>query len=196
MHWLHPFMPFITEEIYHLLGERAAGDDLCIKQFIPAKKTDQTILDSGDKLRLFLTVGREFRQQQQLKNSEAIARFLLPREIFGTNESLYAIIRKQLNCTQIEFVSGSMPADQDIRVIPFQSFQVGFDSPQKLDVSKIKEELQKELDYYQGFLDSLNKKLSNERFVQNAKPAVIELERKKKSDTEEKIAAIRLTLNA
>jgi valyl-tRNA synthetase len=194
--WLHPFMPFITEEIYHLLRNRAEGDDLCIKQFTPETIPDSSVLETGEKLRLFLTVGREFRQQQQLKNSEAIARLIIPREIFNDNESLYAIIRKQLNCTRIVFSDGSIASGSGIQVIPFQSYQIGFDSPPKADDSGRKEELEKELIYYKGFLDTLNKKLSNERFVQNAKPEVVDLEKKKKSDTEEKIAAILLTLNA
>ncbi len=70
--WLHPFMPFITEEIYHLLRDRVPGDDLCIKQFAPETPYDVSILETGEKLRLFLTVGLEFLQQQQLKNSEVI----------------------------------------------------------------------------------------------------------------------------
>ncbi len=77
---LHPFMPFITEEIYHLLRVRAAGDDLCIKQLAPESGFDPTVLEAGDKLRLFLTAGREFRQQQQLKNSEEINRLFIPGE--------------------------------------------------------------------------------------------------------------------
>ncbi len=195
LHWLHPFMPFITEEIYHILRERAPGDDLCIKQFPVESPFVPAILEIGEKLRMFLTVGREFRQQQQLKNSEAISRLFIPRELFGENKSLYAIIRKQLNCSDIEFTDGPVAGLEGIQVIPFQSFQVGFESPQKQDGSKRKEELEKELIYYKGFLETLNKKLSNERFVQNAKPEVIELEKKKKSDTEDKIAAILLTLN-
>jgi valyl-tRNA synthetase len=195
LHWLHPFMPFVTEEIYHLLKQRADGDDLCIKQFVPESGVDQSILDMGEKLRLFLTVGREYRQQQQMKNSEFIDRLLMPKEIFGENESIYAIIMKQLHCTQLEFTIPVAGNKTGIQVIPFQSFQIGFVSERKVDGSVIKEELEKELSYYQGFLEVLNKKLSNERFVQNAKPAVIELERKKKTDTEEKIAAILLTLN-
>ena len=192
--WLHPFMPFVTEEIYHLLRERPMGDDLCIKQFSPETPFDASVLDTGEKLRLFLTVGREFRQQQQLKNSEPISRLIIPEEIFHANESLYAIIRKQLNCTRIEFSRGAITKDAGIQVIPFQSFQTGFESPLRVHESKRKEELEKELVYYQGFLDTLNRKLSNERFVQNAKPEVVDLEKKKKLDTEEKIAAIRLTL--
>ncbi len=194
--WLHPFMPFITEEIYHSLRSRSEGDDLCIKQMAPQTPFNKANLETGEKLRVFLTVGREFRQQQQLKNSEAITRLLIPREIFGDNESIYAIIRKQLNCTRIELADGPLSDDKAIRKTPFLSFQVGFESPQKVDESHRKDELEKELLYYQGFLESLNKKLSNEKFVHNAKPEVISLERKKKSDTEERIAAILLTLNS
>ncbi len=139
---------------------------------------------------MLLTVGREFRQQQQLKNSEPIARLIAPSDIFGKNESLYAIILKQLNCRKIEYISGRIPNDPGVRVIPFQSYQLGFETPQRVDDSKRKEDLEKELIYYREFLESLNKKLSNERFVQNAKPEVVDLEKKKRTDTEEKIAAI------
>ena len=192
--WLHPFMPFVTEEIYHLLRERKPNDDLCLIQLAPENMYNPSVLEVGEKLRLFLTMGREFRQQQQLKNSEAITRLFIPKEIFGERESLYSIIRKQLNCTKIEYKDGSYTSDPGIQVIPFHSYQIGFESPKKLDDSKRKVELEKELIYYRGFLESLNKKLSNERFVLNAKPEVIDLEKKKKADTEEKIAAILLTL--
>jgi len=193
LQWLHPFMPFVTEEMYHLLRERKTGDDLCIRQFSAEMPFDNKLLDTGEKLRLFLTVGREFRQQQQLKNSEPISRLIIPQELFGADESLFAIIRKQLNCTSIEF-NDKIPGGGAIQSVPFLSFQIGFESSQRLDNSKRKEELEKELDYYNGFLESLNRKLSNERFVQNAKPEVVDLEKKKRSDTEEKIAAIRLSL--
>jgi valyl-tRNA synthetase len=193
--WLHPFMPFITEEIYHLLRPRAEADDLCIKQFAPQTPYVQSNLDRGTRLQLFLTLGREFRQQQQLKNTEAIERLLIPKEIFGEDQSLYAIISKQLNCAKIQFTQGPIPEDAGIQKIPFLSHQLGFECPQKLDPSFRQEELEKELQYYREFLELLNRKLSNEKFVQNAKPEVIHLEKKKKSDTEEKIAAILLTLH-
>src|SRR5664279_4176623 len=193
---LHPFIPFVTEEIYHLLRERVAGDDICIRPYGPELPFDPSVLGTAETLRLFLTVSREFRQQQQLKNSEPIRQLILPKEIFGVNESLYAIITKQLNITSIRFSKDPLTAGSDIQVIPFQSHQLGFESPRKPDDGKRKEELEKELHYYRGFLETLNKKLTNERFVQNAKPEIISLEKKKKSDTEEKIAAILLTLKA
>jgi len=194
--WLHPFMPFVTEEIYHLLRDRAEDDDLCIKQFARNNILADPALETGEKLQLFLTVGREFRQQQQLKNTEPVNCLLIPKDIFSDNESVYSIIRKQLNCTRIEFTSGPMAANPGIRVIPFQSYQIGFESPQHVEESERKEDLEKELIYFQEFLDTLNKKLSNERFVKYAKPEVVELEKKKRSDTEKKIAAILLTLKS
>ncbi len=192
--WLHPFMPFITEEMYHLLRTRPDGDDLCIRQFGPEQSFNKAILEAGDKLRLFLTVGREFRQQQQLKNSDVITRLIIPKEIFGENESLYAIIKKQLNCSTIQFPTGPVSGGSGLQTIPFLSHQIAFESPRRVDDSKRMEDLEKELIYYKEFLDSLNKKLSNERFVQNAKQEVVDLEKKKKLDTEEKIAAILLTM--
>jgi valyl-tRNA synthetase len=191
---LHPFMPFVTEEIYHLLHKREPGDDICIKQLGSELPPDSSLLRTGEKLRLFLTVSREFRQQQQLRNSEPIRRLIISREIFGDDSSLYSIISKQLNVEQLLFNEEPLSAGPDLQVITFESFQLGFDSPRKQDNAKRKEELEKELNYYRGFLETLNKKLSNERFVQNAKPEVISLEKKKKSDTEEKIAAILLTM--
>ena len=193
--WLHPFMPFVTEEIYHQLRERPNRDDLCIKQYSPVLPINPSVLETGQKLQLFLTVGREFRQQLQLKNSEPFARLVLSSEIFGDNESLYSIIRKQLNTIHLTFKTDSLSGDNSLQVIPFQSFQLGFESPRKQDDSVRNEDLEKELFYYRGFLESLNKKLSNDRFVQNAKPEVVQLEKKKKQDTEEKIAAILLTLS-
>ncbi|MDP4213905.1 MAG: valine--tRNA ligase [Bacteroidota bacterium] len=193
LQWLHPFMPFVTEEIYHLLKERAAGDDLCIKQFGPVREPDPQVLRAGDDLRLFLTVGREFRQQQQMKNSEPITRVVLAEEIFSNN-SVYAIIRKQLNAEAVGFGTKSGENDNGIHWIPFRGSQIGFETGLQPDKTYQKQELEKELIHYRGFLESLNKKLSNEKFMQHAKPEVIDLEKKKKSDTEEKIAAIELVL--
>ena len=195
LQWLHPFMPFVTEEIYHVLKERVTGDDLCINQFGLTAEADSRILQVGENLRLFITVSREFRQQQQMKNSDPISRIVLPKEIFGEAESLNAIIRKQLNATTIEFDTRHMENDHSLHLIPYMGYQIGFQTELKLDKTKQKQELEKELSYYQGFLESLNKKLANERFVQNAKPEVVELEKKKKEDTEEKMAAIRRTLD-
>jgi valyl-tRNA synthetase len=196
LQWLHPFMPFITEEIYHLLKERDPGDDLCIKQFRVAEDPDQGILAKGDRLRMFLTVSRDFRHQHQLKNSDTINLIALPKDIFGEEESLYAIIRKQLNAGSLDFDPKARENNPDLQIIPFLGHQIGFQAALKADRGRQRSELEKELRYYRGFLESLDKKLSNQRFMQNARPEVIALEKKKKSDTEEKIAAIEKTLRS
>jgi len=194
LQWLHAFMPFITEEIYHLLKERKPGDDLCMKQFSVTEAPDPNVLEKGDRLRMFLTVSREFRHQHQLKNSDPINLISLPIDIFGEEESLYAIIRKQLNASALDFDRKTRENNPDLQMIPFLGHQIGFQATLKADRGKQKLELEKELHYYRGFLESLDKKLSNERFMQNARPEVIALEKKKKSDTEERIAAIEITL--
>jgi len=191
---LHPFMPFVTEEIYHLLRERKSGDDLCIRLLGSFKVAEESILETGDRLRLLLTSIREFRQQQQLKNSESIPALQIPEELFGEEPGIYSIIKKQLNVEELELISAIQTA-ADIQILPFQSFQLGVKTTRRVDDTKRKEDLEKELDYYRGFLESLNRKLSNEKFVRNAKPEVVDLEKKKKSDTEEKIAAIEATLH-
>ncbi len=196
LQWLHPFMPFVTEEAYHLLKDRKPGDDLCIKQFGSPGEADSKILMTGERLRSLLAAGREFRQQHHLKNIEPINRIVLSVEIFGNNQSLYTIIRRQLNASVIDFKTNEPGNDQPIHLIPFMGHQIGFQTGKKVDVVKHRKNLEEELSYYLGFLESLNKKLSNERFMHNARPEVVALEKKKKEDTEEKIAAIKLTLKS
>jgi valyl-tRNA synthetase len=196
MQLLHPFMPFITEEIYHLIKDRKEGDDLCIRQFSPIHPADKAIILKGEDLKLFLTASREFRQENNLKNSMPIKNVTLPASIFGEQDSIYSILKKQLNIENISFQSkeNKIESTTTATVFPFKNHSILFETEQVIDTSKRKEELQKELVYLQGFLNSVNKKLSNERFVQNAKSEVIDIERKKQSDTEAKIKVIEETL--
>lgn len=187
---LHPFMPFITEEIYHLL--RVRKDDLCVKQFEPAGMTNKEILAMGEDLTLLLTGGREFRQQNNMKQSTPIKKLIIPDSVFGPQRDIYSIIQRQLN---VEEISGKHEASSGesstiTSIYPFKNHQLTFLTEQVIDLAKRKEELEKELEYHRGFLNILDKKLSNERFIQNAKPEVIELEKKKRYDAEGKIRAI------
>ncbi len=191
---LHPFMPFITEDIYHRLDARPEGDDLCIKQFQSPPSFDKKLLSIGDDIKLFLANIREFRQANNLKYSEPI-RILFPDRIFGDSPSAYQIIKKQVNASSIDFGS-SNGADHDssISTLPFKNYSIAIGTNQSIDHSKRKEDLIKELEYLEGFLLAVNKKLSNEKFVQNARPDVIELERKKQEDARAKMTGIRETI--
>ena len=107
-------------------------------------------------------------------------------------EGLYDIIGKQVNASSIE-LTGQTVDGSFTTVIGKNTFYVVSEKP--IDSSHQKAELEKELEYLKGFLVSVEKKLSNERFVQNAKPEIIELENKKKSDAENKIRIIQESLS-
>jgi valyl-tRNA synthetase len=189
---LHPFMPFISEEIYHLLAERE--DDLCVRQFGPIREFDPALLSKGTDLQLLLTLGREFRQQQGLKQNIPIKLAIIPEPVFGKNQNIFMIISKQLNIGEIKFEKSESSSDGNYTVIPFKQYQIRFQLEHKPDSSKRREELSKELEYHRGFLFSIDKKLSNAKFIQNAKPEVIALEQKKKVDAEGKIKALEESL--
>ncbi len=192
MHLLHPFMPFITEEVYHHLRQRKEGDDLIIRQSKKTENPDNLILQRGNLLKEVITAIRDARTQNQLKPKDAIV--LL---IESSDHSLYqpfeSILKKQINSSDIHY--GAPEAKGSITVV------VGTDKFYlqgniNADINIQKDTLLKDIAYYEGFLLSVEKKLSNERFIQNAKPEVIDLEKKKKSDAEAKLNSLRETLNA
>jgi valyl-tRNA synthetase len=189
---LHPYMPFITEEIYHLLADRAEGDDLCIRQFGPVATTDVQVLAQGSLLKESITALRDARNKAQLKPKESIQLHILP-DSEADYHLINGILGRQVNAESIAFTAEAIKGALTIVSGKDKYYIV---TEQALDNGNQKEELQKELIYLKGFLDSVNKKLSNERFVQNAKPEVVDLERHKKEDAEIKIRAIEESLAA
>ena len=189
---LHPFMPFITEEIYHALSERKAGDDLTIKQIQVAGPVDTAITKQGQLLKDLITGLRDTRNKQQLKPKDVINLFIQAEDQSAFN-GILPILNKQVNAESAVFVSESVP-NTISTVIGKDKFYLK--SEQEIDTKSQREQLQKDLDYLKGFLASVEKKLSNEKFVSNAKPEVIEIERKKKADAEAKIRAIEESLGA
>lgn len=190
MQLLHPVMPFITEEIYHQLRERAANDDLTIRPFNSTEPANEAVLANGLLLQQAITALRDAKTRNNIKPKECMQVFL-ETEQAESYQSIAAILQKQVNAASIEF--GKAPAEDTITVV------VGKDRfhllpEQPVDTEAQKAGLQKELEYLKGFLAAVEKKLSNERFVQNAQPAVVELERKKKQDAEDKIKIIEQSL--
>lgn len=190
MQLLHPFLPFITEEIYHQLKERT--DDLTIKQYANEKTADKTILANAILLKEVISSIRDARNKNQLKPKDTIKLHLQTEDI-GTYKSIESILLKQVNAESISYISSSV-ANSITVVVQKDKFFI--ETTAILDTASQKEQLQKDLDYLKGFLISVEKKLGNERFVQNAKPEVIEIERKKKTDAEEKIKVIEESLAA
>lgn len=186
MQMLHPFMPFITEEIYHQLKPRSNGDDLTISQFKLPQETNEIVLEQGEKLKKLITALRDARNKSQLKPKETIRLFI--QHPNGKDYTLLQdILQRQVNAEQITYVNEAVPDSISV-VVEKDKLFIQTDS--KTDDGEQQEQLLKDLEYLKGFLVSVEKKLSNDRFVQNAKPEVVEAERKKKADAEEKIRAI------
>jgi valyl-tRNA synthetase len=189
MQLLHPFMPFITEEVYHLLDER--DTDLCVRQFTAVAAPDTNLLTTGNVLKSAISGLRDFRNKQQLKPKEEIKLFLTTEqpELFS---SIQQILCKQVNASSLEMVK-DQPDSTLAMVIGKDKFFIH--TGKEADSSVQKDSLLKELQHLQGFLVSVEKKLSNDKFVQNARPEVLALEQKKKSDAEIKIKAIEESLS-
>ena len=190
MQLLHPFMPFISEEIYHLLSQKE--DDLCVKQFGKMESEDKSILAEGELLKNVITALRDARSRNQLKPKETIKLHILSekKEVYQPIEN---ILTKQVNAESIHYVNDAV-ADTTVVAIEKDKFYI--ESEKQIDKTALKETLLKDLEHQKGFLISVQKKLGNERFVANAKPEVIDLERKKQADAEARIQTIEESLAA
>ncbi|RAJ02253.1 valyl-tRNA synthetase [Chitinophaga skermanii] len=190
MQLLHPFMPHATEEVYHLLRERAAGDDLIVKQFATPGAINAAVLAEAELAKEVITGLRDLRNKSQYKPKDVIEVFIETQQQ-GAYADIQEILAKQVNATSISFTNDVV--EKSIAcVIGKDKFYVK--SEIEIDPAAQKESLLKDLAYLQGFLVSVDKKLSNEKFVANAKPEVVEVERKKREDAEVKIKAIEESL--
>ena len=191
---LHPFMPFITEEIYHdeIFGEKEEMDCIIVASYPVAGTIDTGLLKDVETIKELVAGIRNVRNTKQLSPKEA-----LPLNIKVNSAVDYQqwinIVFKLANISAVEFVND--------KVAGAVNFMVGSDEfyiplKENIDVEAEKERLNGELNYLEGFLKSVNAKLNNERFVQNAKPEIIQNERNKQADAESKIAIIRESLSS
>lgn len=188
MQLLHPFMPFVTEEIYHALNEQPV--DLCVKQALPSGTADKTVLRNGFLLKEVITAIRDAKNKNQVKPRDIIQLSVQTADA-ASFQSIENILARQVNAESISFTKE--PVANSITVV-VQKDKFYIKTENEIDTSSQKDQLLKDLGYLKGFLASVEKKLSNERFVQNAKPEVVEAERKKKADAEAKITAIEESL--
>lgn len=181
---LHPFMPFVTEEIYHLLKDQQT--DICVKQTDPcyaSKKMDTTILQNGETLKAAITSIRDARIKSHIKNKDSIKIYCITQNA-DKWDSMKELLCKQVNAEFFDFTTEVL-TDAIQLVIGGDKFFIT--SNQAIDNASQKKQLEEELNYFKGFLASVEKKLSNEKFIQNAKPDIVEMEKKKQSDALEKI---------
>ena len=180
---LHPFMPFITEEIWHAIAERKEGDDIIIAQQPKFQGFDDAILKQFEFTQEVINNVRKVRSDKNIAFRDAIQLV-----VKGTaNKDFDCVIAKLCNVSEVSYVAEA-PAGAFGFIVGSTEFFVPLTD--SVDVEAEIKKLEEELKYAQGFLKSVEAKLSNERFVNGAPAAVVEKERKKKADAEAKIAVI------
>lgn len=181
---LHPFMPFITEELWQALTERRVGESLMVSLQPKVAAYDESVITDFEKLKEVIAGVRTIRLQKNVPNKEQ-----LELQIVGENDSIYnSVVAKMCNLSAINIVS-----EKSAGSISFLVGTAEYAVPM-LNLINVEEEIAKmeaEIKYFEGFIDSVMKKLGNERFVANAKPEVVDGERKKKADAESKIASLK-----
>ena len=188
---LHPFMPFVTEEIWQDLAERKEGESICVAQMPKAAAADEAALARFALAQEVVSAVRNIRKQKNLAQKEALELKVVRDENYPSEYE--AVIAKMANLSQVTFVEEKNPMDAAFIVKTTQYFvPMGDNIDKEAEIAK----LEKDLAYQQGFLATVMKKLSNERFVSSAPAQVVENEQNKKRDAEAKIAAIEAQLQA
>lgn len=182
MKLLHPFMPFLTEELWQTISERSIEDALMIAQQKKAEAFNEDIIKNFETASELISGVRNYRQTKGISPKEVV-------EIY-TNASEFAnesVIKKLANVSAIHF---GTKTDKPSFTFLVGATEVSIPLSENLDLGEEKIKTEEELKYLKGFLISVDKKLSNEKFVANAKPEVVEVERKKQKDAQDKIAIL------
>ena len=188
---LHPFMPFVTEEIWQDLAERKEGESICVAAMPKAEKADEVALARFILAQDVVSAVRNVRKQKNLPQKEALELKVVRDENYPAEYE--AAIAKMANLSAVTFVTEKNPMDAAFIVKTTQYFvPMGDNIDKEAEIAK----LEKDLAYQQGFLATVMKKLSNERFVSSAPAQVVANEQNKKRDAEAKIAAIEEQLAA
>ncbi len=186
MQMLHPFMPFLTEEIWQDIAERAEGESICVSAAKVAEEADEKLLARFELAKEVISAVRNVRKQKNLPNKDALTLKVIVDENYPAEYE--AVITKMANLTSVERVE-----EKDATAAAFivKTTQYFVPLGGLIDVEAERKKMSEELTYLEGFLASVMKKLSNERFVSSAPEKVVANERAKKADAEAKIAAIK-----
>ena len=188
---LNPFMPFLTEEIWHLIKERTPQEALIIAEYPKLKAFDSSIIDNFEFASEVISGIRIVRKEKNIAQKDAIDLKIINNEKTATHFD--ALIMKLGNITSLEYISEKIDGALTFRIKPNEYF---IPISGNIDIEAEIAKLSNELVYAQGFLESVRKKLSNEKFVANAKPEIIENERKKEADALAQIIALEHSLTS
>lgn len=186
---LHPFIPFITEELWQHLYDRKEGESIMTARMPEPQPVNMEIINRFETTKLVVAGIRTIRLQKGIANKEQ-----LTLQIIGAHDhSNDCILTKMTNLATIETIEEKDPAAASFRV---HATEYAIPMSNAIDVEAELKKLEAELKYAQGFLKTVMGKLGNERFVQNAPEAVVAMERKKKADAEEKIKSLEESIAA
>jgi len=186
---LHPFMPFITEDIWQYFKERNVDEALIISEYPKMKSFDEGILGEFEIIKEIISAIRNLRKQKNISFKESLALSIIKKE--SINQEFYTLIKKMCNLSEVIEIETKIDNALTFRV-GSNEFFIPF--AEEIDVVAETAKLQEELAYHRGFLASVQKKLSNERFVNNAPEQVISNEKKKEADALAKIAMVEKSL--
>jgi valyl-tRNA synthetase len=190
---LHPFMPFLTEELYHdeLFGAREAMDCCIVANYPSIGSIDEQLLKEGELVKNLISEIRNVRNTRQISPKDALPLSIKVNSAINYEKWLN-IVFKLANISEVELVNDKIAGAASFMIEKDEFFIL---LNENVDLEAERERLTKELEYLQGFLKSVDSKLNNERFVQNAKPEIIANERNKKADAESKIKIITESLS-
>ncbi|WP_282115906.1 valine--tRNA ligase [Cellulophaga baltica] len=186
---LHPFMPFLTEEIWQHIAERTPEEALVIAKWPEATAIDEALISGFDFAAEVIAGVRTIRKQKNIPMKEYLELSVLNEGAIAKDWD--AVITKLTNVSEISYVAEAVDGALSFRV---KSNEYFIPISGAIDVDAEIKKIEEELKYTKGFLKSVEKKLSNERFVSNAPEQVIEIEHKKKADAEAKIETLEKSL--
>lgn len=182
MRLLHPFMPFLTEELYQAISERSTEEALVIAQQKKAESFSEENIKAFETAKELISGVRNYRQSKGISPREAVE--LFTNAVAFENE---AVVKKLANISEINFGNKT---DKPSFTFLVGATEVSIPLSENLDLGEEKAKTEEELKYLKGFLISVEKKLSNEKFVAGAPAQVVENERKKQKDAQDKIAIL------
>ena len=182
---LHPFMPFLTEEVWHLLADQEK--DIIVSEMPKSADYDEALIRDFDFATEVIANVRNLRNKKNIPMKEQMELMVKANAQQGTDSDFDAVIVKLSNLSKLEYVEADVEGATRFMVKAAEYF---VPMSENVDVEAELAKLEEELKYTQGFLMSVNKKLGNARFVDNAPAKVVEMERKKAADAEQKIAVL------
>ncbi len=188
---IHPFTPFISEEIWHLIGDKKDEDCIMVAEWPKIEKVDEELLSNFSSAEEVITNIRNIRKEKNIANKVTLDLMVIDNE--KSDRSFNSIISKISNLATFEYVEGKVDNAFSF-VVKSNEFFVPFS--EDIDVEAEIKKIEEELKYTKGFLISVSKKLSNERFVSNAPEEVVAVEKKKMADAEAKVKILEEKLNA